>query len=253
MSSLEVAQGPEQKENREFTKEYFELQVKFAKKLSEVTPISLADALISYTNFYRRFALGRVGDPNNPAWREFISWENGEDIAERAYQLYLKSKEKKVVEESQTPTFGCFKYDYLPETKTIQIHFKNREKNGSPFKDLEKRKEELRAMFTHIKTKYPEAEEVQGGSWLYNLEKYRSIFPQEYTQDLTPTPHPYRGMASWGQFLNRDHKIRPETAKLFLEKLQLAQTREQVFDSFPLKALRAQSEIQHFYNFLGID
>ena len=63
----------ESQENKEYTKEFFELQVEFAKKLSEVSGISLADALLNYTNFYRRFGLGRTGDPTNPVWQEFIS------------------------------------------------------------------------------------------------------------------------------------------------------------------------------------
>src|SRR3989344_3891984 len=169
--STKNTENTENQESREYTKEYFELQVKFAQRLSEVSGISLADALLDYTNLYRRFALGRRGDSSNPIWQEFASWQENEDIAERAYQLYLKSRETKKEEESQSPTFGCFKYDYVPTSKTIQIHFKNKEKSGSPFSDLNKRKQELREMFAHIKANHPEAQEVQGGSWLYNLGK----------------------------------------------------------------------------------
>ena len=107
-------------------------------------------------------------------------------------------------------------------------------------------------MFTHIKTNHPEAQEVQGGSWLYNLEKYQSIFPSEYTSNLQPSPHPYRGQAAWGQFLDRNNKIRPKVASLFLEKLQIAKTQDEVLDSFPLKALRAGADIRYFYDYFGI-
>jgi hypothetical protein len=57
---------------------------------------------------------------------------------------------------------------------------------------------ELRALFTDLRRQHPEAETVQGGSWLYNLPAYRALFPPEYVATATPTRPGFTFLDVWG-------------------------------------------------------
>jgi hypothetical protein len=237
----------EGREEKEHDKEFFALQIQFAKKMAEVTSEPFFDVLLKNTNLYRRFGLGKASDPNNPVWKKFIS-HGEENITDRAYQLYLAEKDNA----PKKLEFGCFKYKYVPETKTVFIHFYNKEKTDSPLKDQEKRKQELKTMFEYIKQNHPEAELVRGHSWLYNLEQYRSIFPSEYTQNMQSDEKPSVGLSTWGQFLDRRLKTRPDLVEAFLNKINSAKTKQEILDAFPNKVMLPQTDIENFYKYLNI-
>ena len=48
-----------------FSKEFFDLQIRFAGRVAELSGMPLAQALLDYTNFYVRFGLGRDFDAAN--------------------------------------------------------------------------------------------------------------------------------------------------------------------------------------------
>lgn len=245
----------ENNEKKEYDKEFFELQIQFARKLSEVSGMPFLELLLSHTGLYHFFRLGKVVDGNNPVWREFIS-RGDRNIAERAYDLYLHvERVRDSSPENKKPRrmkFGCFQHDYNEQEKTVYIHFGNREEKDSPFANIEKRKQELKTMFEYIKNNHPEAEYVRGDSWLYNLEKYRKIFPSEYSANPEPSNKPYLALSTWGQFLDRNHKTKPEAFKSFKQRLQAAQTWDEALKSIPLMSLQPGTSIENFYRDLGI-
>lgn len=243
----------------EYPKEFFGLQIKFALRLSEVGKVPLGDALLYYTSLFRTFGAGRHLDRNNPDWQHFILAQGTPDSdawTERAYKFYLDGKDKLENQlEKEYTQFGCFTYDYNFFEKAISIHFnKNDSGNKSPLsdEDLEQRKAELKQMFEHIKKHCPNAERVRGDSWLYNLAKYKRIFPSAYTANLEPSPDPYSNLNIWGQFLQGNRQIREQSTQIFKEGLEKATYKEEVLASFPLKALKVGCDIGVFYNELGI-
>lgn len=244
-SPIRRIEGNEQKE---LDRDFFDLQVQFAKRLSQVTGKPFFEILLTHTILYNRFGLGKVADSSNPVWLEFIS--GGEEgITDRAYQLYLKPKDaapKKL-------SFGCFRHDYRPEEKAVYIHFSNKEKSESPFANPEKRKQELKEMFEYIKKTFPEAKFVRGHSWLYNEEKYKKLFPPEYTANLELDHNFSNGFSTWGQFLDRRSKTKSEEARFFTENLDSAKSEQEVLDAFPKKVFNAQTSIEDFYKYLGVD
>ncbi len=253
-SKLSINSNPtfkiESKENKEYDKEFFSMQIEFAKKFAEVTGETFSNVLLHSTNLYRRFRLGKVIDANNPIWLEFLSKTDG-DLAQRAYEFYVQG-ENREDKKSKRIKFGCFQHDYNPAEKTVFIHFGNQEKIDSPFKDQEKRKQELKTMFEYIKKNYPEAEQVRGHSWLYNLDKYKSLFPKEYTDNFEVDQNPTTGLSTWGQFLDRQSKTRPDEVAVFLQKISLAKTKQEVLDAFPKKVLKPKTKIEDFYRFYNI-
>ena len=245
----------ENKEKKEYDKKFFELQIQFAKKLSEVSGTSFSELLLSHTGLYHFFRLGKVVDGDNPVWKEFIS-QGDKHMAERAYDLYLQvqraresSPENK---KARRIHFGCFQHEYNEQEKTVYMHFGNTEKWGRPFDDIEKRKQELKTMFEFIKEHHPEAEYVRGDSWLYNVDKYKEIFPSEYSANLEPSETPYLGLSTWGQFLDKNHETRPEAFDSFKQRLQVAQTSDEVLKSIPKMPLQASTNIENFYRDMGI-
>jgi hypothetical protein len=252
----------ENKERKQYDKEFFDMQIQFAKKLSEVSGKPFHELLLTHTGLYHFLKLGKVVDGDNPVWREdnpawqkFIS-EGDNDLAERAYDLYMQAERARESSPDKKPRrihFGCFQHDYNEQEKTVYVHFGNTEKFGSPFDDIGKRKQELKTMFEYIKEHHPDAEYVRGDSWLYNVDKYKKIFPPQYSAHPEPSHKPYLGLSTWGQFLDRNHQTRPEAYDSFNQSLHAAHTQDEALKSIPHVPLRVGTSIDNFYRDLGIE
>ena len=69
----------------------------------------------------------------------------------------------------------------------------------------------------------PAARTVQGGSWLYNLEAYRRLFPVASRRPVVrPPPGRVRlgGTSSWGQFLDYREAVKPDLRAAFLRNIE---------------------------------
>jgi hypothetical protein len=246
----------EKKETQEYPREFFDLQIEVARKVMEIEGVSISQALSEYTGLYRRLKIGKSFDPNNPIWQEFVSTLNKENLSDKVYEFYLKRKDIELSPDPNRKKFGCFTFEYLEEDKCVRTHFGNNEKNGSPLSDenLPKRLAELKSLFQYAKDNYPQAQIVRGGSWIYNLAKYRRLFPPQYTQDLQPvtTSSPFRGFSGWGQFLDKNMEIKPELVQLFKDKLTQAKNIDEILESLPLKTFKVEGKVEDFYNFYGI-
>ena len=108
-------------------------------------------------------------------------------------------------------------------------------------------------MFEYIKAHHPEAEYVRGDSWLYNVDKYKEIFPSEYSAHPELSHKPYLALSTWGQFLDRNHQTRPEAYDSFKHSLQAAHTQDEVLKSIPKRPLQVSTNIENFYRDLGVE
>ena len=50
-------------------------------------------------------------------------------------------------------------------------------------------------LLAHLVRHHPETQVLRGSSWLYNIQAYRRLFPDEYIQNSTPTGYPLHRMA----------------------------------------------------------
>ncbi|MCE9585426.1 hypothetical protein K8Q94_02285 [Candidatus Nomurabacteria bacterium] len=244
----------ESKKTPDYPREFFQMQVDFAKRVAEVSGIPLNQALLEYTNFYSRFKIGRKIDASNPVWQEFIASINDKDISEQVYDFYLKRKDVHL-EKREKKKFGCFDCEYQPEEECVYVHFGNREENGSPLDNinLSKRLEELKHMFEYVKNNCPKAKVVKGSSWLYNLPKYRRFYPPEYTENPKPAMRHDAGLSNWGQFLDKDMQIKSKESAVFKERLASARTLDEICDSMPFKTLKVEAKVENFFRFYGIN
>jgi len=236
-----------------WSRAFTELVVYFATRVATVDGISLDKGLLTATPLYPNFKLGMAFDASQPVWQEFLAeFHDAADPVAWTHAFYLAH-----ARHYHPPhAYGCFDYYYDRRTRTAGLHFGNLDTSGLGALSRERRParmRELRALFTDLRRQHPEAEAVQGGSWLYNLPAYRAFFPPEYVATATPTRPCFTFLDVWGQFLNGHWDLRPEPAQSFQASLERAQSHADLEASFPLWPLGVRGPIQLHYDFYGIE
>ncbi|MCA9383927.1 hypothetical protein KC909_06215, partial [Candidatus Dojkabacteria bacterium] len=91
-------------------------------------------------------------------------------------------------------------------------------------------------------------------SWLYDLEIMNRFLPQEFldSREIVELKDELQYLGCWGQFLKRDGNIREDDAQVFIEKIQKAETFDQLVECFPHNIFKCQVEIEIFKEFLDI-
>ncbi len=235
-----------------YAKGFFDLQLQFAHKVTVLSDLPLARALLEYTNLYVRFGLGRAFDPAHPTWRKYLAGlQDTNDSREWTYRFYLTRPE--VAAPALVATFGCFSYAQLSGDR-IRLHFRNAETDGrSPLgiERLGQRLAELTALFEHVKRAQRHPLQVVGASWLYNLDAYRRLFPASYLATAHVIDHRFQHMPLWGQFLDRCGEIKENMTRQFLERLEGQASLDSLNQCFPFQVLRLESSVSEFYDFYG--
>lgn len=241
-----------------YSKDFFALQVTFALKVKEVTEnIDIEECLRLYTGFYKYF---KIPDwefrKDNPKWIEYMNLINqSEDITDTSYQFYLNNLNESD-ETSHHPKFGCFSYEYEEKDNAIQIHFTNKDDPNIGALSKERadlRRQELKEMFTEIKNKFPDLKEIWGFSWLYNIEAYQRLFPQEYLKTKVEVKNWFRSQALWGQFIDNYGKVKNDLAERLLECIKDKTTIEELRMCFPYSIQELIVRPQVFYDFYNIE
>jgi hypothetical protein len=231
---------------------FFEVQLLFAERLAERTPLAIADACLRFTNLHRRFGLGRAtqGAPR-PEWTRYAAGleccASSGDRLDWTVAFFVDAPPEPVSD----LVFGCFKYDPPNPEGILRIHFSNRDSADSvgPLdrRKLDARLADLRAMFGHIQAHHPDARSVMGASWLYNLDAYCRLFPPEYVASrFAPSRLRLDGTSSWGQLLDFRGAVKPAVRQALLDNLRDLDLAAP-WRAFPLRALGAVSGIEHFY------
>jgi hypothetical protein len=237
-----------------YAKPFFDLQLQFADKVTDLSGLPLPRVLLEYTNLYIRFGLGRDFDPAHPTWQEYVAGlQDTDDIREWTYAFYL-TRSDAVAGPPVVATFGCFAYARSADER-IRLHFQNAEPDGrSPLaiERVKQRQADLTALFEHVKRTRPQPLRVAGVSWLYNLDAYRRLFPASYVETAHPAGHRFQRMPLWGQFLDRQGAIRASIAREFLTRLERQSGLDDLSRCFPLQALAVEAPVRDFYNFYGI-
>jgi hypothetical protein len=238
---------------------FLEIQANFARRMAELTALPFQDVVLSHTAFYRILGLDWSLNPQHPVWRQFIA-ALGDDRSgvAAAYRLYHERYAQGLIPDYDTsrPHWGCFSYEYDANERAIRLHFVNLDTSGAgPLSSArrEPRLAELREMFAHIHQAHPNAERVQGGSWLYNRVEYTRLFPPQYGESAR-TDHPHliaRGL--WGQFLRHGNRMNEELATLFLARLAELRDAGAYATCFPYQSLLTEAPIAAFYAFYGVE
>ena len=207
-----------------YPRDFFALQLMFARKMATLAQQTPHDAIRLDTALYRIMGLDWSLNPQNQTWQAYIEGlalsGTEEQWTDWTHQFYLARYDQ--LPKYNTPRWGCFSYEYNVEQQLIHIHFSNLDASGyGPLSSLRKeaRIRELASMFTHIKEKHPDAQSVQGGSWLYNRIEYTRLFPDEYTRHARPAINGLVGRGTWGQLLRHGEILNEQTAQRFRERV----------------------------------
>lgn len=273
-----------------YPKEFFHAQITFGLAWSKISCDDLNHVFLTRTGLHYRLCniLYYPKRDMHPLWLKFmhaITLNNGtylnsaDDITDIYFKLYT-DQPYSVYTPRTFPAndgihFGCFSYAYHPYFKyhenknCIYIHFNNTErgeKSALAADFAENRFHYLKEMFSEISTRYPEAEMVTGGSWLYNLDAFRNNFPSAYLETAkrlvpvcfeqefpgTRVPLSFKGNSLWGQFINRAGFIREPGYTEFLHSITQAQSLKELLNAFPLKPLEPFVNIEEFYEYFDI-
>jgi hypothetical protein len=244
-------------QHRYYPVRYFDLQVTFARVLAARLGQSFGDMLLYYTALYKMLGIEGDFDARQPVWQTVMEKAGRDEAATDLHRLYL-SRLDVIPQFTDHPHWGCFAYDYLAEyhahQNVIRIHFSNQDQ--SPYGTLSHermpvRRSELAEMFDYIEAHEPQAITVCGGSWLYNREAYRRLFPPSYTAAASleiDEPH-YQFRALWGQFLLHDWTVNEELATSFLWSVVAIYNADQVAACFPYQVLLASGPVDAFFTF----
>lgn len=237
-----------------FPKPFFDLQVTFAERVRAICALPLDRALLEYTNLYVRFGLGRDFDPDHSGWRTYAAGLNTtNDPRDWTYRFYQNDPETNTAP-TVAAAFGCFSYGLLPGG-TVRLHFRSSAASGrSPIgsgRDAERRAD-LAALCAHIRTTAVPGAVVAGGSWLYNLDAYRRLFPPVYVESLRAVYGRCRSMSLWGQFLDHRGQLKRSMVEPFLLALERCSTMDGLERCFPFQVLATQAQVEQFCAFYDV-
>lgn len=237
-----------------YAQAFFDLQLQFAHKVTELSGRPFTDALLKYTNLYIRFGLGRDFDPANPTWQAYLDGlRDSHDRQAWTYRFYL-TQAGAMAGPPVIATFGCFSYALLPENR-IRLHFQNADTEQHSSLSAacrEQRRTDLTALFGHVQQTLGAHLQVLGASWLYNLAAYRRLFPPSYVATARVLTDRFQSMPLWGQFLDRHGTIKASMTRPFLERLERQSSMEHLNECFPLQALAVEAPVSVFYDHYGI-
>jgi hypothetical protein len=239
-----------------YSKPFFELQLVFAQKIAGLSQQPFDQVLLRFTAFYRILGLGWSLGPANPVWQMYVrGLQQAAEKVDFTYQFYLQ-RYLMIPKFTDQEHWGCFAYEYKPEKRAIHFHFSDQDTSiYGPLSHhrIDVRKSELRMMFQQIKQRHPDAILVEGGSWLYNWESYRRLFPSTFGASAKRDEMPELvGRNIWNQFLRRGWRVHQESMSLFLQRVNLLERVENYPQCFPYPNLRTEAPIDLFYEFYGI-
>ena len=238
--------------------EFISVQLAFARRMSELSHRPLEDTLIDCTMLRTllNIRVTKETAQESEAWQSFLrGLRNASEPDRWAYDHYLE-REKDEPPINAQDGFGCFWYSYpFRNEPRVRLHFRNADTSGKGALSLERvgvRRHELTRLLRDVREKHTEAETVRGGSWLYNIDAYRRLFPPEYLASAKPVGYELGFWALWGQFLRGGFRPDIEAITRFQTAIAIADSPEECERCFTYEVLQPECDIQHFYRHFKI-
>lgn len=237
----------------------FEVQLRLARRMAELTGAPLGEMVLRHTNLHRRFGLGRISAGVAPAWAPFAeALERAADLSEQVaiVQATFVAAQPETYPGPGRTGFGCFACDDAASADgAVHIHFRNADtcEAGGPLSaaKLARRKAEMAALVAHVRVRLPQASHIRGRSWLYNLEAYRRVFPPDYgasRRSVGDEPVRLDGNSLWGQLIGSDEGVRPGVRDAVVSALPGLDP-SAPWKVFPLSVLATRAPLESFEAF----
>jgi hypothetical protein len=241
-----------------YPEDYFAIQLIFAHRMAALAQVSPRAALLEHTSLYKLLGVPGDFDATQPVWRDLLACvderaEAGEQ-ARAIYRFYLNHLPS-IPNATEERHWRCFAYQWRPALGAIRIHFSNEdapEPGALSHQRFAARLAELRAMFAVARAEWPDAEQVIGRSWLYNLASYRRLFPPAFGASAMPVEPELQYRARWDQFLLSDGSLHRAHADDFLARLAALTDPACCADCFPFQVMHAHAAVGAFYAFYDV-
>ena len=103
----------------------------------------------------------------------------------------------------------------LPSRDCV-LHIMNVMVPQSPFDDMPRLAQSLRALIAHVRVQHPHVRELWCNTWLNEHPKFRELLPEVWFRNATVAP-PGNYRNWWGQFARRDGDFNEAAAQQFRE------------------------------------
>lgn len=239
--------------------EFFNFLFQFAEELSRRVDVPAELLVWKYTPLPKSLGIGEPFDETNARWGDFMAQLRASpQRAAFMHQFYAERIGPDPRRGDATfhghRLFGPFYYEMRvggvvrPHVAKLQPYAESSFDAGR----ADESRRELGAMFRWIREREPEAQTVLGNSWMYNLRRYRELYPAEYTACL-PESHEdeFQFLALWGQFFDREWRVRRDRASQLLEAVGQLRRIEDLRRCFPLQVLMPSCPIEPFFEFYG--
>lgn len=263
--------------------EYFDAQVSFAKKISEITGENLEKCMFEYTDLYNSLTNKSHGEEEEkanylPLWKTYMEriqdLSETEIISDITYRLFLEQDYSKIMisgnQNQETNTFGCFKIDfsdYNKQREQIRLHFSpkrldllksdSEEKHGDlSTKYITNRKQEFKSMIQYIHKNinlFEGAKYLKSSTWLQNIPNYQSFFPSKYSLKENRIKKDKNFLGLWGQFVKWDLTGNKDVYKIFRENLEKANTLEDAINAFPYPVYEIQVPLKELFKMYEVE
>lgn len=187
-----------------FSRDYIGFQVEATQKLADLSGSTLTEMADKYATLFQDYR------SNITEQLENIEGKSIEQLTQEiSAKEMLHASTQPLTPYHEYGRFGCFSCHVHRQGEfagRIDIHFSNAEFDpvSGPLSQnkIGFRQHELRDMFQFIQSEYPEADRVHGNSWLYNIEAYQRLFPNEYLEhaQIDETSDSLSTGRFWGQF-----------------------------------------------------
>jgi len=244
----------------EHARGFFDLQLRYADVFAVRAGMPLDEAITWQTNLHRPFGYGNLSKQAPDA--TFLA------LVKDAAALPAPARLDRLVS-----AYAHLPYDPWPDDRVrfglhfaceaptregdVRIHFVNR----APMPEIgpldpsqqDECRSDLTAMVRHIASAWPNAKAIIGGSWLYNTEAYRRLFPPAYAASRQPVagPRATHGLSTWGQFLDFRGRVKPSIAEAFHRNLETLDV-DRPWLSFPYQVLTVAAPFEAFREEYGV-
>ncbi len=243
----------------EFPVEYFDAQVHFAYKWSDISGEDLASVLETKTVLYRRFTGSAAAtEEGNSDWDTLLAdidpSMGPDEITKVVYGAFAERPDSLHQPGKHQTALG---YDYFEDRDTVKIHFTNPRRGEKPLSDenMPKRRNEFRALLENVREEHPEAAMLMSATWLRSTSHYRDLSPPDIApqKDLMSPDMKFTGNSIWGQFLDASGNVNQRIYEQFMNSVEAAETVEDLVDAFPYRTQMALDPIDMYYEYYGMN
>jgi hypothetical protein len=236
----------------------------FAHAVAVLKGLPVGEALRDFTDLHRRATGYRPGQ-SAEADREWaglaaaIGDLDGRDAVLDRVVDFMAASNLHRYSRANSP-YGPFRYDFHAADRSVRLHFGSLQfyrADAAPRPGLLSRerlpelRESLKRMFTEIRTHHPAAQQVRGGSWLYNWESYRRLYPAVFTASAEIQRGNFTGGSRWGQFHTGQGEVNIQLAAEFRTRVARLDP-DNMEAAFPIATLSVRAPIAAFYREYGV-